>query len=279
MVGCIAESAGIPQLFIAELQDSHVQFGYIGENLPLIMHITRLITLTGICSSIPGKDMVCKSAIGTPPADLSKSLSLPADVVQHVLALQRSVSLALPALSSMLYFLGVIAFLTVYYIANTHSTAWRRWISATRILLWGSVATAFTAAYSLNFSISVMEVVVPSQPSTGLAVTRGQSLQILQWMVFCFTALFVGVTHQITHRYLKEERTGVLPMNEMRIPRKPLSAPMEPEVYTTMALPAPILQPPMSKEQPFAPAYGDSAQTAPHFPSRDDNVYPPNRRF
>ena len=39
MVGCISEAPGIYQLFIAELQGSNVQFGYVGEHHFLLLHL------------------------------------------------------------------------------------------------------------------------------------------------------------------------------------------------------------------------------------------------
>ena len=181
--------------------------------------------MIGVCSTIPNKPIVCLSSIGEAPADLSKYLLLPDEVVQRVLALQHSVSLALPALSSMLYFLGVVAYIVVG--CSSREKTRRRYISTTRVFLWSSVATAFAAAYSLNFSISAMEVVSPSQSSTGLAVIRGQALQILQWMVFSFTALYAFSVHQMTHRTLKAVRMGLLPVSQKNIPRKsiPSAAP------------------------------------------------------
>ncbi|KFY31289.1 hypothetical protein V493_01244 [Pseudogymnoascus sp. VKM F-4281 (FW-2241)] len=141
MVGCTSEAPGIYQLFIAELRGSNVQFGYVG-----------------ICSTVPGHNRVCKPALGIAPADLAKSLSLPIDVIQHVLALQRSKSFALPALSGILILLGVIAFLVACNSTGENSAkSRRRWMATTRIILWSSVGSAFAAAYLLTFSISAME--------------------------------------------------------------------------------------------------------------------------
>lgn len=39
MVGCISEAPGIYQLFIAEIPDSNVQFGYVGENQHLLIYL------------------------------------------------------------------------------------------------------------------------------------------------------------------------------------------------------------------------------------------------
>ncbi|KFY45550.1 hypothetical protein V495_02925 [Pseudogymnoascus sp. VKM F-4514 (FW-929)] len=199
MVGCISESPGIYQLFIAELPVSNVQFGYIG-----------------ICSTVSDHDRVCKSAIGTPPADLAKKLGVPIDVIQHVLALQRSVSLALPALSGILIFCGVVAFLVSGFCNGEESVKTRRrWMATTRIVLWGAVGCAFAAAYSLTFSISAMEVIAPKS-AAGMAVTRGQSLQILQWMVFSFTAMYVSTIHYMLHKVTKQTREGILPIQRSR---------------------------------------------------------------
>ncbi|KFZ10504.1 hypothetical protein V501_05176 [Pseudogymnoascus sp. VKM F-4519 (FW-2642)] len=208
MVGCISVSPVIPQLFIAELPDSNVQFGYIG-----------------ICSNA----IVCTLALATPRADLAKTLSLSIDVVHHVLALQQSVSLALPALSGILIFGGYIAFWFARGTTSEKSVkSRRRWIATTRIVLWSAVGTAFATAYLLTFSIKAMGVVAPpAQPKTsttsttlttsaGLAVTKGSSLQVLQWAVFVFTALFVSTIHYILHKIVKEARDGILPKVEAR---------------------------------------------------------------
>ena len=169
---------------------------------------------TGICSTVSGHDRVCTSALGIAPADLAKKLSLPADIIQHVLALQSSVSLALPALSGILIFVGVIAFLVAWFSTGENSVKTRRrWMATTRIILWSAVGSSFAAAYLLTFSISAMEVIVPKS-SAGLAITRGQTLQILQWMVFSFTALYVSTIHYMLHKIVKEAREGVLPKFE-----------------------------------------------------------------
>ncbi|OBT53840.1 hypothetical protein VE04_05600 [Pseudogymnoascus sp. 24MN13] len=210
MVGCISVSPGIQQLFIAELPDSNVQFGYIG-----------------ICRS-GGNATVCTLALATPPADLAKTLSLSIDVVHHVLALQQSVSLVLPALSGILIFGGYIAFVIARFTTSEKSVkSRRRWIATTRIVLWSAVGTAFATAYLLTFSISAMEVVASlaqartsstlttlttsTTPTTsaGLAVTKGSSLQILQWAVFSITALFVSTVHYILHKIVKEPLDGL----------------------------------------------------------------------
>ncbi|KFY76559.1 hypothetical protein V499_03850 [Pseudogymnoascus sp. VKM F-103] len=211
MVGCISISPVIPQLFIAELPDSNVQFGYIG------------ICKTG------GNATVCTLALATPPANLATRLSLSIDVVHHVLTLQQSVSLALPALSSILIAVGYVAFWFGWGMTDEKSVkSRRRWIATTRIVLWSAVGTAFAAAYLLTFSIRAMEVVAPpAQPTTlttsmtlttsaGLAVTKGSSLQVLQWAVFVFTALFVSTIHYILHKIVKEARDGILPKVEVR---------------------------------------------------------------
>lgn len=133
-----------------------------------------------------------------PPADLATKLNVTVEVVHHVLALQQSVSLALPALSGILITCGYFAF---WFARGTKSEksvkSRRRWIATTRILLCGAVGAAFAAAYLLTFSISAMGVVAPPEqpkPSTGLvvkressaglAVKKGLRLHILQWAVF-----------------------------------------------------------------------------------------------
>ncbi|OBT42307.1 hypothetical protein VE00_06339 [Pseudogymnoascus sp. WSF 3629] len=211
MVGCVSRSPGIPELFIAELPGSKVQFGYVG-----------------ICSTVNAT--VCTPAIGTPPADLATMLSVSIDVVHHVLALQQSVSLALPALSGILITCGYFAFWFAWCTKSEKSVkSRRRWIATTRILLWGAVGAAFAAAYLLAFSISAMEVVAPAeQPksstglavkresSAGLAVKKGSRLQMLQWAVFSVTALFVSTIHYMLHKIVKEVRDGILPKVEPR---------------------------------------------------------------
>ncbi|OBT75998.1 hypothetical protein VF21_03565 [Pseudogymnoascus sp. 05NY08] len=211
MVGCISLSPGVQELFIAELPGSKVQFGYIG-----------------ICSTVNAT--VCTSAIAMPPADLATKLSLSIDIVHHVLALQQSVSLALPALSGILIACGYIAFWFARGTTSEKSVkSRRRWIATTRIVLWGAVGAAFTAAYFLTFSISAMAVVAPpAQPessaglavtrgsSAGLAVTKGSSLQILQWAVFSLTAVFVSTIHYMLHKIVRDARDGILPKVEPR---------------------------------------------------------------
>lgn len=149
------------------------------------------------------------------PADLVTKLHLTIDIVHHVLALQQSVSLALPALSGILITCGYFAF---WFARGTKSEksvkSRRRWIATTRILLWGAVGAAFAAAYLLTFSVSAMEVVAPpEQPksSAGLAVKKGLRLHILQWAVFSVTALFVSTIHYMLHNIVKEARDGILP--------------------------------------------------------------------
>lgn len=151
------------------------------------------------------------------PADLAKKLSLPLDVIQHVLALQGSVSLALPALSGILILLGYIAFNVAWYSTGEKSVKTRRrWIATTRIILWSAVGSAFAAAYLLTFSISAMEVIVPKS-SDGLAVKHGQSLQILQWVVFSFMVLYVSTIHYMLHTVVKQARKGILPTSNVPI--------------------------------------------------------------
>ncbi|KAL5353150.1 hypothetical protein ACLOAV_001181 [Pseudogymnoascus australis] len=199
VLGCISEAPGIHQLFIAELHDSNVQFGYIG-----------------ICSTIPDHDRVCIPGPGRSPSDLAKKLSLPLDVIKHVLALQSCVSLALPAISGILILGGHVAFLIAFFSTSEKSVKSRhRWITITRIILWSAVVAAFAAAYLLNFSISAMKEVVPKS-SAGLAVMRGRSLQVLQWMVFSFTVLYVGMVLHILHKIVKQAREGILPNCEVR---------------------------------------------------------------
>lgn len=173
-------------------------------------------SLAGICSTIADHDRVCKPALGIAPVDLAKKLSLPVDVIQHVLSLQGSVSLALPALSGILILLGYIAFNVAWYSTGEKSVkSRRRWIATTRIVLWSAVGSAFAAAYLLTFRISAMEVIVPKS-SAGLAVTRGQTLQILQWVVFSFVALYVSTIHYMLHKIVKQAREGILPESEVR---------------------------------------------------------------
>ncbi|OBT87632.1 hypothetical protein VE02_02717 [Pseudogymnoascus sp. 03VT05] len=225
MVGCISLSPGIPELFIAELPGSKVQFGYIG-----ICSTNSSTTPITTPNTIPVDNRVCISALGMPPADLATKLSLSIDVVQHVLALQQSVSLALPALSGILIACGDIAFWCAWLSTDEKSVkSCRRWIATTRIALWGAVGAAFTVAYFLTFSISPMAVVAPpAQPessagltvtkgsSAGLAVTKGSPLQILQWAVFSLTAVFVSTIHYMLHKIVRDARDGILPKVEPR---------------------------------------------------------------
>lgn len=180
-------------------------------NTSLYSFIYSTNSLTGICSTIPDHDRVCVPAPGTTAADLAKKLSLPLGVIKHVLALQSFVSLALPAISGILIWGGHVAFLIAFFSTGEKSEkSRRRWIATTRIILWSAVVAAFAAPYLLNFSVSAMKEVVPKS-SAGLAVTRGMSLQVLQWMVFSFTALYVGMVLHILHKIVKETREGILP--------------------------------------------------------------------
>lgn len=177
----------------------------------LSSYIYSANSLTGICSTIPGHDRICVPGPGRTPSDLAKKLSLPLDVIKHVLALQSFVSFALPAISGILILGGHVAFLVALFSTGEKSEkSRRRWIAITRIILWSAVVAAFAAAYLLNFSVSAMKEVVPKS-SAGLAVTRGRSLQVLQWMVFSFTALYVGMVLHILHKIVKETREGILP--------------------------------------------------------------------
>ncbi|KFY41131.1 hypothetical protein V494_03194 [Pseudogymnoascus sp. VKM F-4513 (FW-928)] len=215
MVGCISASPGIYQLFIAELNDSHVQFGYIG-----------------ICSTIPKNGRVCKASLAYPPDQLAKELKLPIKVIQQVLALQHSVSLVLPAISAILIFLGFITSLFALSNGEKSAKSSRRWIAATRTFLWGAVGFAFAAAYLLTFSISAIEAIVPNS-TTGQAVTRGTLLQFMQWVVFSVTAMYVITVHYRLHRVVKQVwESGILPMKDEP---KPSTSPIPP---TTAAPPA-----------------------------------------
>ncbi|KFY15272.1 hypothetical protein V492_02112 [Pseudogymnoascus sp. VKM F-4246] len=209
MVGCISASPGIYQLFIAELNDSHVQFGYIG-----------------ICSTIPNNGRVCKPTLASAPEELAKDLKLPIKIVQQVLALQHSVSLALPAISAILIFLGFIT--SLFALSNNEKpvkSSRRRWIASTRVFLWGAVGFAFAAAYLLTFSIGAIEAIVPSS-STGSTVTRGILMQFLQWVVFSVTVMYVITVHYRLHLVVKQVWEGdILPVSDKsKTPTPPTTA-------------------------------------------------------
>lgn len=78
--------------------------------------------------------------------------------------------------------------------AKRDSSRLDKYVTATRIFVWASVATPLTAAYSVTYTISAGAYAA----SPTLAISRGKVLEILHWTVLGFSALFAISVHKLT---------------------------------------------------------------------------------
>jgi hypothetical protein len=105
-------------------------------------------------------------------------------------------SYIIPAINSVTFFLGFATFTSTMSAANKDSTRVGIYMTFTRILMWTSVTTPLTAAYSVTYSVSALEDATSG--SISRAISKGKALEILQWMVLSFDFLFTITVHKLT---------------------------------------------------------------------------------
>ncbi|PMD25261.1 hypothetical protein NA56DRAFT_699179 [Hyaloscypha hepaticicola] len=114
--------------------------------------------------------------------------------------------------------------------AKRDSSRLDKYVTAIRIFVWASVATALTAAYSVTYTISA----VAYAASPTLAVSRDKVLEVLQWMVLGFSALFAISVHKLT----QIDDSDILPAAKSA--STPTKRSIPPQTAAKRALPRPV---------------------------------------
>lgn len=138
--------------------------------------------------------------MGTTTDTLSSTLSISSPLVSYVLRLQHTISYTIPSSASILFLLGLITLIILQSTITSQkklpsiskTKRIRHLTLITRFMLWISTTLTLIAAYCVTSTLAALQVAT-SSPTGNLAgetITRGKTLEVLEWMTLGFSAVF-----------------------------------------------------------------------------------------
>ncbi|RDL32539.1 uncharacterized protein BP5553_08995 [Venustampulla echinocandica] len=156
----------------------------------------------------------------------TNALSTSEDLIRETISVQNSASLVLPAISWVAFALGILSLILL------RRFDWDGLAKATQILLWGSTACSFAAAWSVTYIVAAMDAATTG--SRQARIVKGPALMALQWSTFAFVIFITCLVHIITTN----------PASSAKATSKPSTPPTQPPPPKG---PPPPTRPPPSK--------------------------------
>ncbi|KAE9362528.1 hypothetical protein N431DRAFT_358608 [Stipitochalara longipes BDJ] len=233
LTGCISESPGIPDIFLAEListaeNNTRLRFNYFA-----------------MCSSgNSSQEWFCSSTISASSATLASTLQVPEAIVQYGLDLQSTGFPVLLAAGGIFFTTGIISFLWLKMTSRAEGDQLdndklqrlpkrkSRLSNTAKGSLWISATIAIVVAYANTLTLSSILLATSASHPVAIQVNRGTSLEVIQWFIFSLSFLFsLGVTRLI-------QRTGLEP--PLVGGNHTATRTIQPSTYTQLPPPPPI---------------------------------------
>ncbi|KAI9647299.1 hypothetical protein NHQ30_003683 [Ciborinia camelliae] len=161
-----------------------------------------------ICAPSQG-GRVCGPSVGKPALYLSDiyNLGSPQETLQYALELQTAISVAIPAMSALLFLFAIISLVAAPSIIKCNGTNNCFYISLIKFLFWSSTASAFAAAYALTSSGAALSVQsrYPDMQNSGIDIEPGNVMLALQWTTWVFTLAAACMSGSFTRKFLRED--------------------------------------------------------------------------
>ncbi|KAF2679530.1 hypothetical protein K458DRAFT_408135 [Lentithecium fluviatile CBS 122367] len=208
LTGCVSTSSGIPDIFTAKIAN--------GVNTTTSTILEVRIGYFGICVSFVGR-LDCLPSAGKTSGALLRSLNASTynvtisasesmDMLDLALVIQTKIFICLFVVAGLLYTLGVLSLFVLKrsFTAQQDERITRRRYTirgASLALLWISTAFTLASALSVNQMTSALDYITDVNSTSRFRITGRKTLNVLQWLAFAFTLLFVlGVSSIFTRK-------------------------------------------------------------------------------
>jgi hypothetical protein len=164
-----------------------------------------------MCSSRnSSQEWFCSSTISTSSASLASTLQVPEAIVEYGLAFQSIEFPVFLAAGGVFFTLGVLSFLWLKMTSRARSNTLdndkpqrlfkrkARLSTTTQGSLGISSIIALVVAYTTTQTLSILLLTAPTSPPVAIQVSRGTTLEVLQWFIFSLSLLFsLGVSRLV----------------------------------------------------------------------------------